>query len=191
MRTLPGPLVGLILFVAAILGVVVVRAQPVASAHRSFSLISSATGSEVTEQSFPGKWLVIFFGYTSCPDVCPTTLSNIAQTMSELGSAAGQVQPLFITVDPARDTTKVLADYAAAFDARIVGLTGSPAEIASVAQEFGARYFTRDLGGGDYSVDHTATVYVVGPDGTLATTFLTTASSDDMAGELRGILHAG
>lgn len=184
-RTIAGPLVGLTLFVAAIAGVAIVKGHPASSLQRSFSLISSSSGAEVTERDFGGKWLLVFFGYTSCPDVCPTTLSNIAQAMSDLGPVASRVQPLFITVDPARDTTKVLSAYTAAFDMRIVGLTGTSAQIASVAQEFGARYWTRNLGAGDYSVDHTATVYVVDPHGLFVTTFLTTSSPTDMAGELR------
>ena len=171
MRTIAGPLVGLILFIVAVSGVAIMRGHPAPSPQRSFSLLSTATNAEVTELDFRGKWLLVFFDYTSCPDVCPTTLSNIAQTMAGLGTLADRVQPLFITFDPARDTSKVLSTYAAVFDPRIVGLTGTSAQIASVAQEFGARYWTRDLGRGDYSVDHRATIYVVDPDGSVVTTF--------------------
>ena len=170
MRTLAGPIVGAILFLAAIGGVVVVHAQPAKPAYRAFTLVSAQTGLEVTDRDFRGKWMLMFFGYTYCPDVCPTTLNNIAETMSDLGLLAARVRPLFVTVDPARDTPPVLAAYAAAFDRRILGLTGSSEQIAQVAKEFGARYFKREVDG-DYFVDHTATIYVIGPDGVLRSSF--------------------
>lgn len=137
MRTLAGPIVGALLFLAAVGGIVVVHAQPPKPAYRPFSLVSASTGLEVTDQSLRGKWLLVFFGYTYCPDVCPTTLNNIAEAMSGLGPIAERVQPLFVTVDPARDTPSVLSSYTAAFDPRIVGLTGSTEQISAVANEFG------------------------------------------------------
>lgn len=184
MRTLSGPLVGAVLFVAAIGGIFAVHAQPAKPAYRPFTLVSAATGREVTDQTFRGKWLLVFFGYTYCPDVCPTTLNNIAETMSDLGLLAQKVQPLFVTVDPARDTPDVLTAYTAAFDPRILGLSGSPEQISRAADEFGARFFGRDVDGG-YFVDHTATVYVIGPDGLLASSFLPTDDPSNMAEDLK------
>lgn len=189
MRTLAGPIAGTLLFLAAVGGILAVHAQPARPAYRPFTLISAATGQAVTEQEFRGKWLLVFFGYTYCPDVCPTTLNNIAETMSGLGPVAEKVQPLFVTVDPARDTPAVLASYTAAFDPRIVGLTGSPQQISAVADEFGARYFRREVDG-DYFVDHTATVYVVGPDGVLASSFLPTDGPSSMAAGLHRLIAA-
>lgn len=187
MRTLVGPILGVILFLAAIGGVLVVHAQPAKLAYRPFTLVSAQTGLEVTDQQFRGRWLLVFFGYTYCPDVCPTTLNNIAETMSDLGPLAERVQPLFVTVDPARDTPAVLAAYTAAFDPRILGLTGSPDQISTVAEEFGARYFRREVDG-DYFVDHTATVYVIGPDGILRSSLLPTDGADTMATDLQRLI---
>lgn len=189
MRTLAGPVVGGILFLAAIGGIFAVRAQPAKPAYRPFTLVSATTGLEVTDRQFRGKWLLVFFGYTYCPDICPTTLSNIAETMTDLGPLANKVQPLFVTVDPARDTPEVLASYTAAFDPRILGLTGSPEQIALAANEFGARYFTREVDG-NYFVDHTATVYVVGPDGVLASSFLPIDGPSSMVTGLQRLMAA-
>jgi protein SCO1/2 len=138
----------------------------------------------VTDQDFRGKWLLVFFGYTRCPDVCPTTLSDIADALAKLGPLADRVQPLFVTVDPSRDTQPVLADYTAAFDPRIIGLTGSPSQIAAAAKAYNVTYAKRVIGD-DYYMDHTAAVRVMRPDGTYETSFLTTSGSAEMARRLR------
>ena len=189
MRTLAGPIAGALLFVAAVGGILAVHAQPAKPAYRPFALVSAATGLEVTDQQYRGKWLLVFFGYTYCPDVCPTTLSNIAQALSDLGPLADRIQPLFVTVDPARDTGPVLRSYTAAFDRRILGLTGSSDQIATVATEFGARYYKREVDG-DYFVDHTATVYVVGPEGILASSFLPSDGPSSMTAGLERLMAA-
>ena len=95
------------------------------------------TGASVTDETYRGKWLMMFFGFTHCPDICPTTLNKIATVMELLGAEAEKVQPLFITVAPQRDTVEVLQGYVAAFDSRIVGLTGSADEIATVTKSYG------------------------------------------------------
>src|SRR5262249_34824215 len=117
------------------------RAQP-ASAGGPFRLIS-ADGRSVTESSFPGQWLIVYFGYTSCPDACPTALMEISQALERLGPAAA-VQPLFITLDPRRDTAQVLKDYMAAFDPRILALTGAPEQIADVARVYRVTFERQD-----------------------------------------------
>ena len=89
--------------------------------------LTASDGTAVTEQSYRGKWLVVYFGYTFCPDVCPTTMLEIAQALQTLGPRADAVQGLFITVDPRRDTPGVLAEYLKSFDRRLVGLTGTAA----------------------------------------------------------------
>ena len=94
------------------------------------------TGASVTDETYRGKWLVMFFGFTHCPDICPTTLNKIADVIELLGKDAEKVQPLFVTVDPQRDTAETLPDYVAAFDSRIIGLTGSDEEIAAVARSY-------------------------------------------------------
>jgi cytochrome oxidase Cu insertion factor (SCO1/SenC/PrrC family) len=104
-----------------------------------FSLVDH-TGKAVTDEDFAGKWQLVFFGFTYCPDVCPTTLNDVSVVLEELGDDAEQVQPLFISVDPERDTPKVMADYVANFDPRIVGLTGSPEQVEAAAQAFRVYY---------------------------------------------------
>ena len=120
---------------------------------------------DVTEASFPGKWLVIYFGYTLCPDVCPTALNAISAALTQLGPFADKIQPVFITVDPKRDTPPVIADYVKAFDPRMVGLTGSEAQSAAAAKAFHVYYQERNLGNGEYAIDHSSFVYVVKPAG--------------------------
>jgi protein SCO1/2 len=152
-----------------------------------FQLVNAATGHEVSDQDFRGKWLLIFIGYTHCPDVCPTTLSNIAEAMGQLGPLAERIQPLFITVDPERDTLPVLVDYTSAFDPRILGLSGSANQIASAAKAYQIYYAKRVIGD-DYYMDHTATIRVVRPDGFYSPPLLSTAGPSDIAKRLRTLL---
>jgi protein SCO1/2 len=115
---------------------------------------------------FKGKAVVVFFGFTHCPDVCPTTLAELATVMKELGPLADKVQVLFITVDPERDTPELLAKYVPAFDPRFLGLAGSVAETEQVAKQFKAFY--QKVPGktsGSYTVDHTAGSYIFDPQG--------------------------
>jgi len=127
--------------------------------------LTDHNGQERTLADFKGKVVTIFFGYTQCPDVCPTALSGMSTVMQELGPEADRVQVLFVTVDPERDTPELLAQYVPVFDARFLGLYGTPEKIAEVAKEF--RVFYRKSGdlAGHYTIDHTAGTYVFGPDG--------------------------
>jgi cytochrome oxidase Cu insertion factor (SCO1/SenC/PrrC family) len=128
--------------------------------------LTDQTGHRRTEADFHGKLVVLYFGYTYCPDVCPTELQSISLALDQLGAAAGAVQPLFITVDPERDTPARLADFVAAFHPRLIGLTGSLAEIRKTAiayKTFFAKSSTATPG--DYSVDHTGFIYLIGKDG--------------------------
>ena len=131
-----------------------------------FTLVNGR-GQTVTDRTFRGKYMLVYFGYTHCPDVCPTTLSDIAAALKELGPKAEQVVPIFITVDPARDTPAVMERYAALFSPRIVGLSGSPAQIAAVAGEYHVYYAKHVTGPGpdDYSMDHSSVIYLMGPNG--------------------------
>lgn len=133
----------------------------------SFTL-TAAGGREVTEASFPGKWLVVYFGYTRCPDACPTALNAISAALAQLGPLAGKIQPVFITVDPKQDTPTVISDYVKAFDRRMVGLSGSEAQSAAAAKAFRVYYAERKLGNGEYAIDHSSFIYVVNPAGKVA-----------------------
>lgn len=129
-----------------------------------FSL-TDTNGRAVTNEDFRGKWQIIYFGYTFCPDVCPTTFAEITNALGELGSRAGEMQPIFITLDPARDSAKVLAAYLKAFDPRFVGLRGDPETIEALARQFHAYFRLRGLGNGEYTVDHSSFIYVFDPKG--------------------------
>ena len=185
-----GPIVGVLMLLAAVATVLWLHQRQAPSIGGPFELINAATGQQVSDRDFRGKWLLIFFGYTHCPDVCPTTLSNIAEAMVNLGPLAEQVQPLFITLDPTRDTLQVLVDYTAAFDPRIIGLSGATDRIAAAAKAYSVYYAKRVIGD-DYYVDHTASVHVMRPDGTYATSFLSTASPSDMTKRLRQLIENG
>jgi cytochrome oxidase Cu insertion factor (SCO1/SenC/PrrC family) len=128
--------------------------------------LTDHTGRSRTDADFRGKLLLIYFGFTHCPDACPTELLSISLALEKLGRASDVVQPLFITVDPQRDTPAVLTDYVSSFHPRLVGLTGDPAAIKAVARAY-KTYFARSAGASadNYSVDHTGFIYVVGPDG--------------------------
>jgi protein SCO1/2 len=131
-----------------------------------FSLIDG-DGKPVTDQTWRGKYMLVYFGYTYCPDVCPTTLTNVAAALDKLGAKAERIQPLFITVDPKRDTPAVVRQYAAAFGPRVVGLTGTAEQIAAVAKAYRVYYAEHRTGPGpdDYSMDHSSVLYLMGPDG--------------------------
>src|SRR5579863_4222127 len=130
-----------------------------------FALTDQA-GHRRTDADFRGKLVVLYFGYTSCPDVCPAELQSISLAMDQLGATAQAVQPLFITVDPERDTPARLADYLSSFHPRLIGLTGSLADIRKTAIAY-RTYFAKNsaVTSGDYSVDHTGFIYLVGKDG--------------------------
>jgi protein SCO1/2 len=148
--------------------------------------LTDSSAHAVTERSWPGKYLLVYFGYTYCPDVCPTTLNAIAAALDKLGRQADRIQPLFITVDPRRDTPKVLADYTAAFTARLVGLTGSAEQIAQVAREYRVYFAEHKTGPGpdDYTMDHSSVVYLMAPDGQLAAVLSAQEQPAAMAAEL-------
>jgi cytochrome oxidase Cu insertion factor (SCO1/SenC/PrrC family) len=127
--------------------------------------LTDQTGRRRSDSEFRGKLMIVYFGYTFCPDVCPADLMAISQALDALGPAAQDIQPLFITVDPERDN-KVLADYVAAFHPSLIGLTGSPDEIRKVANAFKAFYVKApDQRSGGYSIDHTGVIYLMGRDG--------------------------
>jgi len=129
--------------------------------------LAASDGTMVSDATYRGKWLLVFFGYTSCPNVCPTTLLEVADALRRLGPDASELQPLFISIDPDRDTPAVMASYTQSFDPRIVGLTGSAAQVASVAKEYGAYYLPHRTGPGpdDYVMDHSTYLYLMDPDG--------------------------
>ena len=131
-------------------------------------ILRSHTGKVLTDQDFQGQFLLINFGYATCPDVCPTTLVKLAEVDHLLGDQAEQVQVLFISVDPDRDTAQVLEDYVTSFDPAFIGLTGTKAAIDSVTGKYHVKYAfvgRQDDKDMDYTVDHTSSVFFMGPNG--------------------------
>ena len=127
--------------------------------------LATLDGKEISDADFHGKWLLIYFGYTFCPDVCPTTLSQIGAALDALGPKATDFQAVFITLDPARDKTEVMRTYMKSFDPRIIGLRGEPDDIETAAKSFHVYYRPRSLGNGQYTVDHSSYIYVIDPKG--------------------------
>jgi protein SCO1 len=150
--------------------------------------LSTPDGRRVTDATFHGKWLLVYFGYTSCPDVCPTTLSAMALALDKLGPLADKVQPVFITVDPERDTSKIVGEYVKDFDPRFVGLVGSPQEIGAAAQEFHVYYRVRQLGNNEYVVDHSSFIYLLDPNGAFVRLLTGDLPGHQLADELRKLM---
>ncbi len=127
----------------------------------------------ITDHVFRGKFMLVFFGYTYCPDVCPMDLQTIARAVDALGKAGDQVQPIFITVDPARDTPEVIAEYASHFHPRLISLTGTRQQIAEAARNYGVismKIINQD-DPENYSINHSALTYLLGPDGKFVAAF--------------------
>ena len=150
-------------------------------------VLQGVDGAKVSLDRFKGKWVLLFFGFTSCPDVCPTTLLNIANTLDAMGDAAKGVQPVFITVDPERDTGPVLKDYLSNFGGGVVGLTGSAKEIALAAARYQTFYSKRVTEDG-YTVDHSTAIALISPDGVYLRAFRPDEDPDDFAKELLAIM---
>jgi len=152
-----------------------------------FELVDTQSGKTVTDQSYKGKWLLIYFGYTHCPDACPTALNDLSLALDKLGDKRKDMAPLFITIDPDRDTADVMKDYAASFAPDIVGLTGSAEQITKAEKEFrvyAAKHPTKD---GGYDMDHSSIIYVMDPAGRFVTNFTHETDPDQMAAKLMSL----
>jgi cytochrome oxidase Cu insertion factor (SCO1/SenC/PrrC family) len=153
-----------------------------------FTLVDH-TGRTRTDADFRGKLLLVYFGYTYCPDVCPTDLQQIGLAIDKLGPAGKAVQPLFISVDPERDTTEVLARYVVLFHPRLIGLTGTPEQIRAAAGAYKAYYAKyKPPEGGDYVIDHTGFVYLMDGTGAFRGFFPPGTSADRMVEIIRPLL---
>jgi len=159
----------------------------VASIGGPFSL-TDQNGRTVTDQDFKGRPFLVFFGFTHCPDICPTTMFEISEIIRKLGPDGDRIRALFITVDPERDTPAALKDYVSSFDPRIVAVTGDDAAIAAVAKAYRAYYKRTPLAEGGYTMDHTAIIYLMGKDGRFVTPFSLKRTTDAAVAELRKYL---
>ena len=145
-------------------------------------------GKTVTDADLKGKWSLVYFGYTHCPDACPTALNDISIALDELGPKRDAVRPVFITVDPERDTPAVLKDYVTSFDAPILALSGSADEIARAAKAYRVYYAKHPEAGGDYSMDHSSVIYVMDPEGRFTASFTHESTPEEIAARLKKLL---
>lgn len=191
--TLGSFVVGLILCTAIIMlatgaGQNGVPSMPqVAAVGGPFSL-TDQNGRTVTEQDLKGRPFLVFFGFTHCPDICPTAMFEISEILRKLGPDGDRARAVFITVDPERDTPAALKDYLSSFDPRMIALTGDEASIAAVAKAYRAYYKRQPLADGGYTMDHTAIVYLMGKDGRFISPFNLRRTADEAAADLRKYL---
>ena len=162
-------------------------AQQVAAVGGPFQLIDQ-DGKSITDRDLRGRPFLVFFGFTHCPEICPTALFEISEVMRALGKDADRTRALFITVDPERDTAPVLKDYLSNFDPHLVGVTGDPVGIAAVTKAYRAYYKKVPLPQGGYTMDHTAIVYLMDKEGHFVSPFKLDRSAEAAAAELRRYL---
>lgn len=148
--------------------------------------LTDSSGKKVTDQDFRGRYMLVFFGFTACPDICPAGLQLMSAALGKIGAKADNVTPIFISVDPARDTPEKIAAYVKNFDDRLVGLTGTPEEVAAVAKAYRVFYekTPNEAAPADYGMNHTSIIYLMGPDGEYVTHFTPTTDVGAMAEKL-------
>jgi protein SCO1/2 len=184
-------LAGLVLVLAAVLAATSYfsRRSPAAiGAVGGPFRLEDQNGAAITDQTMKGRPYLLFFGYTHCPDVCPTTLFEISEVLKALGKDADRTGALFITVDPERDTPAMLKDYLSNFDPHLRGLTGDPAAVAAALKAYRVYAKKVPLGDGDYTMDHTAVVYLMDKDGRFVAPFNLKQTPEAAAAQLRGYL---
>ena len=153
-----------------------------------FTLVDQ-TGKSITDKDFRGKYMLIFFGYTYCPDVCPTELQVMMAALDTLGPRAAEVQPIFITIDPDRDTSEVMQSYVENFGPSLVGLTGTAEQIAQVAKAYRVYYAkSGNTKTQDYLMDHSSIIYLMGPDGVFMKHFTYTTDAAALAEGIAGAM---
>jgi len=151
--------------------------------------LTASDGRIVNELSFPGRYKLLYFGYTHCRDVCPTTLASLAGALDTLGQKADLIEPLFITLDPDRDTPNVLRTYLAAFTPRLLGLTGTAAQLGAIAHTYRVTSLVHPAAAGGYDLDHSSVLYLMAPDGRFIAPIRADASAAEMAATLATYLR--
>jgi len=147
------------------------------------------TGAKVTEKTFLGRYMLVFFGYTYCPDICPTELQVMMAALDSMGPQAEKIRPVFVSVDPERDTPEVLKSYVENFGPQLVGLTGTPEEVAGIAKAYRVYYAkSGDKESPDYLMDHSSIIYLMGPDGRFVKHMPYTTDAAKLAEELKEAL---
>jgi protein SCO1 len=183
-------LAGLVVCLGAVLtlsGTLSSPTQQIASIGGSFTL-TDQNGRTVSDADLKGHPFLVFFGFTNCPDVCPTTLFEVSEVLRALGPQADAMRAFFITIDPERDTPPVMKDYLSSFDPHLSGLTGNPAAIAAVAKAYRVYYKKVPLEQGGYTMDHTAIVYLMDKNGRFISPFNLKRTTQAAAADLRRYL---
>ena len=150
--------------------------------------LADQNGKTVTDADLKGKWSLVYFGYTHCPDACPTALNDISIALEDLGTKRDAVRPVFITVDPERDTPEALKAYVTSFDAPILALTGTPEQVAQAAKGYRVYYAKHPEAGGEYSMDHSSVIYVMDPQGRFTASFTHESTPEQIAERLKKLL---
>ena len=150
--------------------------------------LTDQNGKTVTDADLKGKWSLVYFGYTHCPDACPTALNEIALALDRLGPKGKSVGVVLITVDPERDTSAIMKSYLESFDAPVVGLTGTAAEIAQAAKSYRVYYAKHPRSDGGYDMDHSSVIYVMDPQGRFTASFTHESTPEQIAERLKKLL---
>lgn len=153
--------------------------------------LTTQSGTKLSDSDLKGEPFAVFFGFTHCPEVCPTTLWEMSEALKALGPDADKLKVLFISIDPTRDDPEALALYLQSFDPRIVGLTGSEEEIGTVAASYRAYWRKVPTGDGDYTMDHTASIYLMDADGEFTSTISYDEHEDMRLAKLKKLLAGG
>ncbi len=162
-------------------------AEPPVAIGGPFTLQDGA-GAPVSDTAFRGRWMLVYFGYTHCPDACPTALNDMANALDLLGPQRRNVAPLFITVDPERDTPAVMRDYVQAFGTQIEPLTGTPAQVEAAEKEYRVYAAKHPNKAGGYDMDHSSIIYLMNPAGTFVAIFGDGTSPQQMAEKMRALI---
>jgi protein SCO1/2 len=172
---------------AGVAGYLTTRDDEVIPIGGPFALIDG-DGKPVTDQAFRGRWMMVYFGYTHCPDACPTALQDMANALDLLGPRKKDVAAIFITIDPARDTPAVMKDYVAAFDAGITPLTGSEEAVTAAARAYRVYFAKHPTKDGGYDMDHSSIIYLMDPRGRFVANFTHETSPDQIAAKLKAMV---
>lgn len=186
-----------VLAIAAAIGSYALLSRPGGSLATGPALVggpftlTDQDGRRVSEKDFLGRHMLVFFGYTYCPDICPTELQVMSAAIDSLGQEADRITPVFVTVDPERDTVEVVKAYVENFSPRLVGLTGTPEEIARIAKAYRVHYAKAgNTASEDYLVDHSSIMYLMGPDGSFVKHFSYTTDALKLAAELKEAIRS-
>lgn len=171
--------------------------QPVITYGRAdiggpFQLVDQ-TGATVDQTLLEGRWTAVFFGFTHCPDFCPSTLQALEGATERMGERADDLQIVFVSIDPERDTPEAMADYlqTSSFPEGVIGLTGTPEQVRQAAEAYRVVYQRRDLEGGEYTMDHSLNIYLMNPQGEFAIPLSASLGPDRLASLITGRMEAG